>query len=423
MRVVDPEQRPDRIVIEGTGASSSRDGAGNEQEATGGPVVMSEPQPRPAEPSVGDDQPPKEQSDDADMADPDSDRRRRRESLGEERETKRVRINVLDGEESDEWVETEEEWVRIHRRPRRDLFSRHNSQGGPKLGDIAKRRRESIVCSADGGEWRIVDRWGDTETPQDLPQEWTGSTRFRKSWWVLSDYEGENREHRETCNSDIEQMQPLEEDDFLPDVNGGILDLRPTSQHGDMWNLRNRIDQRKILGLIRKKHPKLVIGCGKRILFCTVLYHEQIRRRAWFLHDLSGNASQLSLPCMLRLECRHDVSHALGNARDRRDGERVSFLTNSPHIARKVESTNRRENLDSEIREGLWQQVGDADHASSTMHTASGTQVKPLDLTPQILKKRSRRSEGGQIVQELNSIREAKYWDDAKGGWLDPVLV
>ena len=88
-----------------------------------------------------------------------------------------------------------------------------------------------------------------------------------------------------------------------------------------------------------------------------------------------------------------------------------------------MESTNRRENLDSEIREGLWQQVGDADHASSTMQTASGTQVRPFDLTPQILKKRSRRSEGGQIVQELNSIREGKYWDDAKGGSLDPILV
>ena len=141
------------------------------------------------------------------------------------------------------------------------------------------------------------------------------------------------------------------------------------------------------------------------------------------MHDLSGNASQLSLPCMIRLECRHDVFHALGDARDKRDGERVSFLTNSPHIARKVEGTNRRENLDSEIRDGLWQRVGDADHASSTVHTASGTQVRPFDLTPQILKKRSRRSEGGQIVQELNSIREGKYWDDAKGGWLDPVLA
>ena len=285
--------------------------------------------------------------------------------------------------------------MRIHRRSRRDLFSPHDSQGGPKLSDISK-RRESIVCSTDGGEWRIVDRWddkgsenhehietcsrGDKETRQDLPQKWTGSSRFRKSWGVLIDHKSENREHRETCSSDIEQMQPLEEDDFLPDVNGGILDLRPTSQQGNRWNLRNRKDQRKNLWLIRKKHPKLVIGCGKCRLFCTVLYHEQIRRGAWLLHDLSGNASQLSLPCMIRVECRHDVFHALGIARDRRDGERVSFLTNRPQIARKVEGTNRRENLDSEICEGLRQQIGDTDHASSTKHIASRTQVNPFRL-------------------------------------------
>ena len=58
LRIEDPEQRPDREVIEGTGASSEHDGAGND------------PPPRPAESSVGDDQPPREQSDDADMGDP-----------------------------------------------------------------------------------------------------------------------------------------------------------------------------------------------------------------------------------------------------------------------------------------------------------------------------------------------------------------
>ena len=79
--------------------TSSRDGAGNE------------PAPRPAESSVTFDQLPREQSDDADMGDPESDKRR--ESLREERETKTARINVFDGEESDEWVEIEEEWVRI----------------------------------------------------------------------------------------------------------------------------------------------------------------------------------------------------------------------------------------------------------------------------------------------------------------------
>ena len=48
---------------------------------------MSEPQPRPAESSVSVDQPPREQSDDADLGDPENDRRRPRESLGWEKES------------------------------------------------------------------------------------------------------------------------------------------------------------------------------------------------------------------------------------------------------------------------------------------------------------------------------------------------
>ena len=267
MRIEDPEQRPGREVMEGTGASRSRDGAGNAPLPHRVSVMTSLRENKAMMQTwailrvTG--------------GDPES-------RLGRKLKTKRVRINVLDGEESDEWVETEEEWVRIHRRPRRDLFSPHDSQGGPKVSDISK-IRESIVCSTGGGDWRIVDRWrdkesenhkhreacsrGDDETPQDLPQEWTGSTRFRESWGVLSDYESENHEHRETCSSDIEQAQPPAEDDFSLDVNGGILDIRPTSQQGKKWSLGDRKDQREILWLIRKKRPKRVIGYGKCILF------------------------------------------------------------------------------------------------------------------------------------------------------------
>ena len=90
MRIEDTDQLPDREVIEGTGASSSRDGAGHE------------PPSRPAESSAKADQPPREQSD------LESNRRGHRESVGEERETKRVRFNVFDGEDSDV---AEEEWV------------------------------------------------------------------------------------------------------------------------------------------------------------------------------------------------------------------------------------------------------------------------------------------------------------------------
>ena len=60
MIIEDHDQRLDREVTEGIGTSSSRDGAGSELP------------PRPAESSVSVDQPPREQSDDADMGDPES---------------------------------------------------------------------------------------------------------------------------------------------------------------------------------------------------------------------------------------------------------------------------------------------------------------------------------------------------------------
>ena len=85
------------------------------------------------------------------------------------------------------------------------------------------------------------------------------------------------------------------------------LTFDPLRTQAERWNLSYRKDQREILCLIRKKRPKHVIGYGRCILLCTVLCHEQITRGAWFLHDLSGDASQLTLLCMIRLECRRDV--------------------------------------------------------------------------------------------------------------------
>ena len=88
-------------------------------------------------------------------------------------------------------------------------------------------------------------------------------------------------------------------------------------------------------------------------MFCTILCHEQLSKGAWFLHNLSGYASQLSLPCMIRVGCRYDVFHAVGDARGRWDGERARFFTNSQHIAARMEGCKRRENRDVEICEGL----------------------------------------------------------------------
>ena len=120
-------------------------------------------------------------------------------------ETKRVKLNVLDGEESVEWVEAEEEW--IHN------CLREICSFPATLKSNISRSRQFTVCSTNGYERRIVDRWGDKETSQDLPQELTGITRFRKSWVVLS-----------------EQPKPPTEGDLSPDLKGDILDIRPTSQ-------------------------------------------------------------------------------------------------------------------------------------------------------------------------------------------------
>ena len=95
--------------------------------------------------------------------------------------------------------------------------------------------------------------------------QWAGSTRFRKSWKVLSDHK-----------------RPPAEGDFSWDVEGDILDFRPTSAARQLVEPRRSKDQREILWLVREKRPKLVIGSGVCRLFCSVLFHEQIRRGSWF---------------------------------------------------------------------------------------------------------------------------------------------
>ena len=50
-------------------------------------------------------------------------------------------------------------------------------------------------------------------------------------------------------------------------------------------------------------------------------------------------------------------------------------------------------------------------------------EVTAADLTSQIVSKPSRKSPGGKDAADLCSLQGGSYWDDAKGGWLDPKLV
>ena len=84
-----------------------------------------------------------------------------------------------------------------------------------------------------------------------------------------------------------DQTKPSAEGDLLRDVKVDILDFRPTSQHGKRVEPRR---SRRSARSARSSSLELVCAC----FFCTVLHHEHIRRGAWFLHDLSDDASQLS---------------------------------------------------------------------------------------------------------------------------------
>ena len=82
---------------------------------------------------------------------------------------KRVRSNVLDSEESDAWMEAEDRMGA-------------NPSSSPTSVSLPTTHRADLWEKR-----RIIDKGGEKETSQSLPQEWTGSTRFRK-FLVLSDH-------------------------------------------------------------------------------------------------------------------------------------------------------------------------------------------------------------------------------------------
>ena len=78
--------------------------------------------------------------------------------------------------EKDDWVETEEAWVRVHAKPRKSLFSPVGVKGGPDLEDIEDARC-TFVTYDDDTEETIEDEYSEHSI---LDRTWTGFTVFIK---------------------------------------------------------------------------------------------------------------------------------------------------------------------------------------------------------------------------------------------------
>ena len=84
---------------------------------------------------------------------------------------------------NDDWTTeaAESEMVRIHRRPRRELFTPLRVSGAPPVKTLATAR---ITCGKfldNGQSFRIVDRWtARAAAHRDLGRKWTGTTTFMK---------------------------------------------------------------------------------------------------------------------------------------------------------------------------------------------------------------------------------------------------
>ena len=96
----------------------------------------------------------------------------------------------LRGERSkDGWAEeaAEGEMVRIHRRPRRELFTPLRVSGAPPAKALATLRVTCGRFAVSGCAFRIVDRWtARAGAHRDLGQAWTGTTTFVKMSEVRS---------------------------------------------------------------------------------------------------------------------------------------------------------------------------------------------------------------------------------------------
>ena len=93
------------------------------------------------------------------------------------------------GRGKDAWADeaAEGEMVRIHRQPRRELFTPLRVSGAPPAKTLTTLRVTSGRFAISGQAFRIVDRWtARAGAHRDLGEAWTGTTTFVKMSAVLA---------------------------------------------------------------------------------------------------------------------------------------------------------------------------------------------------------------------------------------------
>ena len=93
------------------------------------------------------------------------------------------------GRGKDAWADeaAEGEMVRIHRQPRRELFTPLRVSGAPPAKALATLRVTSGRFAISGRAFRIVDRWtARAGAHRDIGEAWTGTTTFIKMSAVLA---------------------------------------------------------------------------------------------------------------------------------------------------------------------------------------------------------------------------------------------
>ncbi len=79
----------------------------------------------------------------------------------------------------DQWSYHEEEVVRRHMKPRRELFTPLRVSGAPTVKALTSTRITIGAYCDNGEEFRIADNWTTRSTAhRTLPRRWTGVTKF-----------------------------------------------------------------------------------------------------------------------------------------------------------------------------------------------------------------------------------------------------